>query len=517
MATGSNRNLYLAATVACLTGALFGYSVGFIGGILVLPSFQHHFRLDKLPAPDLAAAQASTVTIWLVGALFGVPLGMPVCSSLGRRRCLSFCALLYVLGAVLQLVDVSSSLAVFNAGRLLNGLGVGAGTLVSPMYISEISTPSARGMLLSGYQTAIQLAALAGFWAAFAAHATLADSSALQWEIPVAVQLVPGVLLLLGTLFIPEAPRYLVDTGKDDAAQDALAWLRSLPREDPDIQDELSELQETTPASDVPTPSLLAIVKQPSIRKRLGVGIGLMIAQNMVGLNALNYYAPVIFMSAGFNTVSSSLFLTGLFGLTKLFSAISFMFVFVRLRGNRFWLQLGSGICGISMVILAICVRSLLSSSSSTEAHLTVQGVISVLMVYIFAFAFGISLGPISWNVCSEIFPAAAKAKCCGITTCVQWLFQIVIAGITPHLLANVGWATYLVYAACCAASFVWVRIAVPETKGVKLGREMDELFSVGDKDELLRFEEGETEERRALLGERAMRTGRRDSVGFPV
>ncbi len=133
MAKGSNRNLYLAATVACLTGALFGYSVGFIGGILVLPSFQHHFRLDALPKADLAAAQASTVTVWLVGALFGVPLGMPVCSRLGRRRCLTFCASLYVLGAVLQLVNVRSSLAVFNAGRLLNGLGVGAGTLVSPM------------------------------------------------------------------------------------------------------------------------------------------------------------------------------------------------------------------------------------------------------------------------------------------------------------------------------------------------------------------------------------------------
>jgi len=134
MATeGSNRNLYFAATVACLTGVLFGYSVGFIGGILVLPSFLHDFHLDKLPADLLASATSGTVSAWLVGALFGVPLGMPVCSRWGRRRCLTFSALLYVLGALLQLSSRNGNLFLFDAGRLLNGLGVGAGTLVSPM------------------------------------------------------------------------------------------------------------------------------------------------------------------------------------------------------------------------------------------------------------------------------------------------------------------------------------------------------------------------------------------------
>lgn len=133
MATGSNRNLYFAAAVASLTGALFGYSVGFIGGILVLPSFLRHFHLDGLPAAELASARASTVSIWLVGALFGVPLGVPVCSRFGRRGCLSLSAFLYVFGAALQLVDRSGNVSVFDAGRLLNGIGVGAGTLGSPM------------------------------------------------------------------------------------------------------------------------------------------------------------------------------------------------------------------------------------------------------------------------------------------------------------------------------------------------------------------------------------------------
>jgi uncharacterized membrane-anchored protein len=147
-------------------------------------------------------------------------------------------------------------------------------------------------------------------------------------------------------------------------------------------------------------------------------------------------------MSAGFTSVSSSLFLTGIFGVVKVISATVFMFYFVRIKGNLFWLKLGSAACGISMLILAYFVRALPPSNSGEEPKLSIGGIVSVLMVYIFAFFFGVSLGPISWNVCSEIFPLHLNAKCCAITTCTQWLFQIVIASITPRLIASVGWVT---------------------------------------------------------------------------
>lgn len=158
--------------------------------------------------------------------------------------------------------------------------------------ISEISTANERGMLLSGYQTAIQLAALVGFWAAFAAHASLPDNSILQWQIPVAIQLVPGVLLLLGSLLIVESPRFLAEKGSVTRAGHALAWLRSLPWESSMISRELEELQTSTTAGDdleAKNVSLLKALRSKSLRKRLMVGMGLMIAQNMVGLNALNY------------------------------------------------------------------------------------------------------------------------------------------------------------------------------------------------------------------------------------
>ena len=133
MTTSSNARLYAAASIACLTASLFGYSVGFIGGVLVLPSFLQSFHLNNLPASELASVESRIVTLWLVGALFGVPLGMPICSRLGRKSCLLFSALLYVLGAAMQLASSKGNLGVSEVGCLLNGLGVGAGTLASPI------------------------------------------------------------------------------------------------------------------------------------------------------------------------------------------------------------------------------------------------------------------------------------------------------------------------------------------------------------------------------------------------
>lgn len=372
---------------------------------------------------------------------------------------------------------------------------------------------------MSGYQTFLQTSALIGFWGAFASNAAFPATSPLQWQIPVAVQLLPGVFLLTCTLFVPESPCSLIEHGKVEAAEKSLAWLRGLPVGDRDVTNELCELEETATtngASNLNDRSFFSEAMKPDIRRRLIVGIGLMIAQNMVGLNALNYYAPVIFMSAGFTSVSFSLFLTGVFGLVKLVSAVAFMFVFIRMQGNRFWLKLGSAVCGVAMLVLAYYVRTMPPPDRTHGAKSTVGGIVSVLMVYIFAFFFGVSLGPISWNVCSEIFPSHINAKCCSITTCTQWLFQIVIAAITPHLLASVGWATYLVYAIFCAISFVWVSACVPETRGVPLGRPMDALFDDDLKDGMTIEEVEEVTETAALLRQQRQQR-RRSSIAIPV
>ncbi len=235
----ARQGLYLAAIVACMTAALFGYSIGFVGGVLVLPSFQHNFHLDGLLPPDKASAQSLTGTIWLVGAFFGVPLGIPVCSRFGRKRCLGLSAALYVLGAALRLVNYGGDLRVFDNWTSSRWSWCGCWHprlthIVSPSHtamipiptttsMAEISTPWERSMLMSGYGTVVQLSALVGFWGAFASYSVFPSPNPLQWRVPIAIQLVPGILLVLDTFLIPETPRFRAEKAQFKSAEASLA------------------------------------------------------------------------------------------------------------------------------------------------------------------------------------------------------------------------------------------------------------------------------------------------------
>ena len=159
--------------------------------------------------------------------------------------------------------------------------------------ISEISPPSERGMLMSGYQTILQLSALAGFWGAYLSNSVFPSESALQWQLPVAIQLIPGLLLLFGTFYIPESPRFLAEKMGEDKAGKALAWLRGFKKgEEFKVGEEMEEAMRAAVVSKrlgERNVSFLREIVKKGVRGRLVVGVGLMIAQNMVGLNALNY------------------------------------------------------------------------------------------------------------------------------------------------------------------------------------------------------------------------------------
>ena len=146
---------------------------------------------------------------------------------------------------------------------------------------------------MSGYQAILQLCGLVGFWGAFTSNAIFSSSSSLQWQLPVAIQLVPGILLLLGTFLIPESPRFLAEKLREDEAEKALAWLRGIKKgEEWKVGEEMEDVKDGAAVSrrlGERNISFLGEIVKKGVRGRLVVGVGLMIAQNMAGSNALNY------------------------------------------------------------------------------------------------------------------------------------------------------------------------------------------------------------------------------------
>ena len=352
---------------------------------------------------------------------------------------------------------------------------------------------------------------------AYATNATISDESDAQWRIPVAFQLIPSVVLLLGTFLIPESPHFLAATADIEEVEKSVAWLSNRSADDLIVAREASEIRDNVLASlrkqqQRKTNFLKEAFTRP-VLKRLSVGVGLMVAQNMIGLNALNYYTATICYTAGFRSVSTSLFLVGIFGLDKLIASMAFTFVFVKMKGNRFWLLLGSSVCTVSMFILGYCVETMPESSGPVDEDgaFTVRGALAVLMVYIFSFFFGISLGPISWNVCAEIFPTHINDKCCTITTCAQWFWNIVIAAITPFLLAAIAGKTFILYGGFGVLTLLFCYFFVPETRGVPLGRAMDAVFGDDLKidDDTAAVEEVEDVDEEAPLLTKSMLTER--------
>jgi hypothetical protein len=240
---------------------------------------------------------------------------------------------------------------------------------------------------MSSFQVVIQGCALIGFWGAYAANASIANTSDWQWQIPVAIQLVPGIILLLGTLYIKETPHFLAATNTISQVEAALSWFRGLPASDADIRREVDEIYGTVSSAIRrqqirKTPFIREALSNP-IRKRLFTGIGLFVAQNLSGMNALNYYVAIIFLTAGFKSVSASLLLTGIFGFFKLLSALLFMFVCVRINGNRFWLLSGTSVCAISMFVLGYCVVTMPESPAQGGSAVNVRSALAVLSVYL--------------------------------------------------------------------------------------------------------------------------------------
>lgn len=431
----NRRFVYLAAVFAGLGGLLFGYDTGVISGAQLF--FANDFSLSIHAIEAMVAAG-------LGGAAVGALLGGRLADIFGRRTLLIITALIFAAGAVV--CAVATSAAILFVGRIVVGLGIGLSSGTVPVYISEVSPPDARGWTVSLFQLSITVGILVAYLVDYA----FADIQGWRWMFGLAV--IPAAIFLLGMVFLPESPRWLVRRGRQEAARAILSRIRDTS----DVDTELKEIERSFVEGQ--EHGNWRDLLSPALRPALIVGIGLAILQQITGINTVIYYAPKIIQSAGVSSASGAILATAGIGVVNVLMTIVSMWLIDRI-GRRPLL-----LTGIAGMIVTLGVLGWAFHSASPSGALSWLAVISI-MVYVASFA--ISLGPIFWLLIAEIYPLKVRNSTEGLAATFNWVSNLVISLTFLTLLKEFGATrTFWLYGLFAIGAWIFSYYLVPETKG---------------------------------------------------
>ncbi len=446
--------------IATLGGFLFGYDTAVISGAISAldANFITPRHLDEIAASSLSGWMVSCA---LLGCVVGAAAAGWAATRLGRRGGLIVAAALFLVSAIgtafpeIGLGHPGSmgpgALTPFVVYRILCGVAIGIASMLSPLYIAEIAPSAVRGRLVSFNQLSIVVGILVAFFANYVI-VRLGDAAWLNhtgWRMMLGSEAVPALLFLILLVGVPDTPRWYVLRGKTDKARAVL--LRLEPRT---AEATLRDMQDTRPDQSAPLFSRGAAV--------VFAGIMLSIFQQAVGINAVLYYAPLIFKNLGAST-DNALLQTVIVGLANL------IFTFVAIAtvdklGRKTLLIAGGAVMAVAMFALGTLFA---------QQAVGLWALVAVVL-YIAGFAF--SWGPVTWVLLSEMFPGAIKARAMAIAVAAQWIanfvvtwsFKVIDENSTLNDWFHHGFA-YWVYAALSvlAALFVWK--FVPETAGKSL------------------------------------------------
>jgi SP family galactose:H+ symporter-like MFS transporter len=437
-----NATLYITiiAAVAALGGLLFGFDTGIIAGamLFIVPDF--HLG---------PAEQGLVVSAVTFGALFGALVGGSFSDSIGRRPTNIIAGISFIGGSLLS--AIAPNVEVLVASRVIIGLAIGLTSVAAPMYIAELAPPRQRGRLVSLFQ----LAVTTGILVSYIVDRALAPEHAWRWMLGLAF--IPGALLVLGMLPLPESPRWLLKRGGEKAARQVLSMLRPLEEIDADVEEIREDLEHNQPTGW--TELLL-----PGLRPALLVGVGLAVFQQVTGINTIIYYAPQIFQTAGLDNATTALAATIGIGVINVLSTLIAIWLVDRV-GRRPLLL--AGLIGMTVSLAALGVAQRFGSTLGVNPHSLAPITVGFIGLYIVCFAF--SLGPVVWLMISEIFPNRARARASAISTSANWMANFLVSLSFPLLQVMMGPSLWFLYAAMGVGAFIFVARYVPETKGKSL------------------------------------------------
>lgn len=443
--------------VAAIGGLLFGFDTAVISG--ALPYVVSDFGFDTF-------MEGWFVSSALLGCIFGVICSGKLSDWKGRKYVMLLSAGLFLLSAIgCMLANSAFWLILF---RLAGGLGIGVASMICPLYISEISPPHQRGMMVALYQLAITV----GIVAAYFFNAMLAQSGGAHlsgflhyivvedpWRSMIGLGLIPSVLFWVGLVFIPESPRWLLLKGRKREAKKVL--IRTS-----DDQTAITEINSIEAGLATGNSSLKQLFTR-RFRTPLLIGLLLPFFAQASGINAVIYYGPSILDKAGFS-------LGDALGGQVIIGLVNVIFTFVAIFTVDRWGRKPLLILGISLAVLSLAVIGILFQQN------IIDGPWILLFILLFIASFAFSFGPVTFIVISEIFPTAVRAQAVSLGILSMWTANFFVGQLTPAMLKSTNWgpaATFWTFALLCAPALYLTLKYIPETKGKSL-EEIEALWS---------------------------------------
>ncbi|KAL8381944.1 hypothetical protein RB595_005955 [Gaeumannomyces hyphopodioides] len=466
----TGRPLSVTVSAVATTGfLLFGYDQGVMSGIISAPAFNDYFPETR----DNPTMQGLVTAIYEIGCLAGAMFILWIGDLLGRRKAMIIGAIIMAFGVVIQVLTLkpnAAPLAQFIIGRTVMGVGNGINTSTIPTYQAECSKTSNRGLLICIQGGIIAFGTVIAYWLDYGASFGPDD---LVWRFPIAFQLLFALMVAVPMVFLPDSPRWLLTHDRVDEADRVIAALRGYELDSPETALERDLIVDSIRASgfsgqkSTPFKALLTGGPTQHLRRVL-LGSGSQLMQQIGGCNAVIYYFPILFQKSIGETHEMALLLGGVNMIVYAIFATTSWFVIER-AGRRLLFLIGSvGQC-LSMVLVFACLIP-----GTEEAA---KGAAVGLFTYI-AF-FGATWLPLPWLYPAEVNPIKTRAKANAVSTCTNWLFNFLVVMVVPIMIANIGWGTYLFFAVMNGIFVPIIYFFFPETKRRSL-EEIDVIFAKG-------------------------------------
>jgi SP family sugar:H+ symporter-like MFS transporter len=451
---------FIAAIVAVATigGFMFGYDSGVING--TQDGLNRTFDLSSL-------GTGLNVGAILIGCAIGAFIAGRLADVIGRRAVMMIAAVLFIISALAA--GAAGSSAIFILARIVGGLGVGAASVLAPVYISEVVPAEIRGRLSSVQQvmiiTGLTGAFLANYWLAGTAGGSTAPlwGGHPAWRWMFWLQVIPAAIYFLALLIIPESPRFLVLKGRDSQAEAVLTRLFGADT----ARTKVAEIRGSL-AADHHKPKLSDLIVNGKVRPIVWAGIGLAVFQQFVGINIVFYYGSVLWQSVGFSE-SDALATNVISGLVSIAACVLTIFTVDKI-GRKPLLLVGSLGMALTLGLMAWSFSTGVFTPTG-GLHLSASvGKVAFISALAYSALFNLSWGPIMWVMLGEMFPNQIRGSGLAVAGFFQWIANFAISVSFPWLSANVGLpVTYGFYAASAFVSFFFVRAMVKETRGREL------------------------------------------------